>query len=202
VPFTLSIFAVILTYIWLLEPRLPGESAVIPIGLVIVLGIWHAVRSGEWGLSGTALAPALGLTAVFTVAAVAALVAAGAWLGTLHNREATVVDFGALVVWGAAQQWILQTVVLRETQRATSRTAGILVGAVLFASLHLPNPFLASMTLIGALGWCAIYSRFPNVIPLALSHALATQAILYAFDDGITGRLRIGYSYLMLNQAR
>jgi membrane protease YdiL (CAAX protease family) len=67
---------------------------------------------------------------------------------------------------------------------------------VLFAAIHLPNPFLTSMTLIGALGWCAIYDRYPTIIPLALSHAIATLAILYAFDDGITARLRVGLAYL------
>jgi hypothetical protein len=40
--------------------------------------------------------------------------------------------------------------------------------------------------------------RHPNVLPLALSHALGTLAILYAFDEAITGRLRVGYSYLQL----
>jgi hypothetical protein len=54
------------------------------------------------------------------------------------------------------------------------------------------------MTTIGALIWCAIYDRYPNIVPLAVSHALATLAILYAFDEAITGRLRIGASYLRL----
>jgi membrane protease YdiL (CAAX protease family) len=76
----------------------------------------------------------------------------------------------------------------------------VIVAATLFAALHLPNPFVAAVTFTGALGWCAIYDRYPNVVPLAFSHAAATLAILYAFDDRITGRLRIGYSYLMLNR--
>jgi hypothetical protein len=54
------------------------------------------------------------------------------------------------------------------------------------------------MTFVGALGWCTIYDRHPNVLPLALSHAVATLAILYAFDEEVTGRLRIGLAYLEL----
>jgi membrane protease YdiL (CAAX protease family) len=76
----------------------------------------------------------------------------------------------------------------------------VIVAATLFAALHLPNPFVAAVTFTGALGWGAIYDRYPNVVPLAFSHAAATLAILDAFDDRITGRLRIGYSYLMLNR--
>ena len=34
------------------------------------------------------------------------------------------------------------------------------------------------------------------LLPLALSHALCTLAILCCFDPRITGGLRIGYSYL------
>ena len=49
------------------------------------------------------------------------------------------------------------------------------------------------------MGWVrSLYDRYPNVIPFALSHALGTMAILYAFDTAITGRLRIGMSYLRL----
>jgi len=87
---------------------------------------------------------------------------------------------------------------LREAQHATSDRAGVFVASSLFASLHLPNPFLTAVTFVAALAWCGIYSRHPNVLPLALSHALGTLAILYAFDEAITGRLRVGYSYLQL----
>jgi membrane protease YdiL (CAAX protease family) len=90
-------------------------------------------------------------------------------------------------------------VVLREAQRATSRRRGIVLAAVLFGAIHLPNPFLAPVTAVAALVWCRIYDRYPNLIPLALSHGLGTLAVRYAFDDAITGRLRIGASYLRLD---
>ena len=54
---------------------------------------------------------------------------------------------------------------------------------------------LAGLTFLGALAWCWMYEHHPNVLPLALSHAVLTVAILYAFDDRITGRLRVGAAY-------
>src|SRR5262249_33589280 len=143
-----------------------------------------------------ALWPATRLAALFTAAASAIILGVGARLRTLHGRPDFAANLVALIVWGAGQQWILQTVLLREAQRATSARAGIVIAALSVTASHVPNPFLTSMTLIGALGWCAIYDRYPIIVPLALSHAIATLAILYAFDDAITGRLRVGLAYL------
>jgi membrane protease YdiL (CAAX protease family) len=197
--FTAGILAAILSYTWLLEPRLPRAFVALPSAMVIALGAWHALRTGEWGFAPAALRPGFRAAALFTVPAVLTLLAAGAAAGTLHGRRASLGSFAALVAWGGAQQWVLQTVVLREAQRATSRRAGVLAAALLFAGVHLPNPFLAAMTFAGALAWCVIYDRYPNVVPLALSHSIITLAILYAFDDAVTGRLRIGHAYLRLN---
>ena len=112
--------------------------------------------------------------------------------GHLHDRRDFLGSLAGLVVWGGAQQWVLQTVVLREAQRATSRNAGIVIAALLFGAMHVPNPFLAVVTIAAALFWCWLYDRHPNIVPVALSHALGTLAILYAFDQDVTGRLRIG----------
>jgi membrane protease YdiL (CAAX protease family) len=196
--FSAAILAVILSYTWLLEPRLPQVFVAVPGAIVLALGLWHALRTGEWGLRQAALLPGLRATALFTIPAVVALLAAGAAMRTLHARRDSFADIALLVAWGGAQQWLLQTVVLRDAQRVTSRRAGLLLAAFLFAAVHLPNPFLTAMTFAGALAWCALYDRHPNVVPLAFSHAIVTLAILHAFDGSLTGRLRIGQSYLRL----
>lgn len=195
---TLTILVTILSYTWLLEPLLPGAFVAAPMAVVGAAGLSNAIRTNEWGVTRAALLPGLRAAAIFTVPFAIVLLAAGAALGTLQHRRGVLATLGTLILWGAAQQWILQTVVLREAQRVTSRTAGVFVAALLFAMVHLPNPFLALVTFVSALGWCSIYDRHPNVLPLALSHAIGTLVVLHAFDDRITGRLRIGYSYLML----
>jgi membrane protease YdiL (CAAX protease family) len=78
----------------------------------------------------------------------------------------------------------------------TSKRRGIWIAALMFAALHLPNPFLTLMTFVASVAWCWIYDRHPNLLPLALSHAVLTLVVFYAFDDAITGRLRVGVSYL------
>ena len=195
-PFTVTIFATILLYAWVLEPK--GTPVALPGAVLLAATILNNLVSGEWGLSPRALPQASRATALFTLPAVLAVLAVGLALGTLHDRSDFLGNFAELIPWGAAQQWMLQTVVLREVRRRLPPRAAIFVAAVLFALVHTPNVFLMLMTFIGALGWCAIYSRYRNFLPLAVSHALATLALLYAFDDDITGRLRIGESYLRL----
>ena len=197
-PFTLAIVGSVLIYVWFVEGRTPREAVYVPSAVVVALTLWHNVRHGGWGFLWPALLPGLRSALGVTLPAAVLMLAIGAAIGTLHDRRDFLGSLAGLFVWGGAQQWVLQTVVLREAQRATSRPRGILIAALLFGVVHLPNPFLAPVTAAAALVWCRIYDRFPNIMPLALSHALGTLAILYAFDAGITGRLRIGMSYLRL----
>ena len=198
--FTVAILGSVLAYVWLIEGNAPRSYVYVPGTLVIALTVWHNLRHGEWGFSWRALVPGLRLSLGTTLPLALLILGLGAAIGTLHDRRDFLGHLAGLFVWGAAQQGVLQTVVLREAQRATSRKAGIVIAALLFGAMHLPNPFLAPVTAGGALVWGWIYDRHPNIIPLALSHALGTLAILYAFDESITGRLRIGASYLRLDQ--
>jgi membrane protease YdiL (CAAX protease family) len=199
VPFTAAIVVSVLTYVWLVEGNAPRSVVYLPGMLVVGLTVWHNARHGEWGFSWRALGPGLRFALALTLPLALMILALGALIHTLHDRRDFLGSLAPLVVWGAAQQWVLQTVVLREAQRATSRATGIPVAAFLFGIVHLPNTFLALVTAAAGLVWARLYDRYPNILPLALSHGLGTLAILYAFDDSITGRLRIGASYLRLN---
>jgi membrane protease YdiL (CAAX protease family) len=194
--FSLCILAVVLIFTWVLAPSAPRWATAGAVALVLGLAIWRAVRTGEWGIRRSAFLPSLGWSAAFTGAGALGIYFAGSRLGTWHDRGDLLANLAALIPWGLGQQFALHTVFLREAQATVSRPAGIWLAALMFATLHLPNPFLTVMTGVGALAWCWIYDRYPNLLPLALSHALLTLAILYAFDDAITGRLRVGVAYL------
>jgi membrane protease YdiL (CAAX protease family) len=199
VPFTIAIVTSVIVYAWTVEGHAPRSFVYVPAALVLALTVWHNLRHGAWGFSGRALVPGLVEALAVTLVLGGVILAAGAVLGTLHDRRDFLGSLAPLVLWGGAQQWVLQTVVVREAQRATSRRVGIVIAALLFGAIHLPNPFLAPVTAAAALAWGWLYDRHPNIIPLALSHGLGTLAIRYAFDDRITGRLRIGASYLRLD---
>jgi len=196
VTFSLCILAVVLIFTWLLAPGASQGATAGAVVLVLGLAVGRAVRTGEWGVQRAAFRAALGWSGAVTCASALGIYLAGLRLGTWHDRGDLWINLAALIPWGLGQQFALHTVFLREAQATVGRPGGVLLAALMFAILHLPNPFLTAMTGVGALAWCWIYDRHPNLIPLALSHALLTLAILYAFDDAMTGRLRIGAAYL------
>jgi membrane protease YdiL (CAAX protease family) len=200
VPHTIAIVSAVLVQAWFLADRWPREVVFITGGIVVLTTIRHDQRHREWGFAPGVLIPGLLRTLPITLLLCLLILGIGAAIGTLHDRRDFLGSLWPLIIWGGAQQWVLQTVVLRESQRATTRRAGIVVAALLFGAIHLPNPFLAPITFAAGLLWCWLYDRGPNILPLALSHALGTLAVVYAFDQDITGRLRIGASYLRLGE--
>ena len=196
--FSLALVALIAGYTWVLAPRTPRVLEHLVTLAVLGLCGWRAARTGEWGLRRSEFWPALRAAVWVTAAAVSLIYAAGWAAGTLQPRWRWT-SLAFLVPWAAGQQFALQTVLLREAQAVAGRRKGIVLAALVFGALHLPNPFLAPVTLVAALVWCSLYDRHSNWLPLALSHALATLVILHSFDDSITGRLRVGYAYLQLD---
>ena len=85
--FTLSILVVVLAYTWAIEPIAPRWARNVPTALVIVLAVWRAFRTGEWGLERSAFLPALRWAAVLTAAAGLVMSLAGWQLGTWHDRR-------------------------------------------------------------------------------------------------------------------
>jgi membrane protease YdiL (CAAX protease family) len=196
VPYTLTLVAVILGYSWVIDPLAGGRGPwqVLPVVAGIAVCVAHNLKSGDWGFARRALVPAFLWSVALTTPIVAALWFIGHAMGPAPVRRAPVLDFLYVTLWGGGQQFALQTVVFRESQAVAGRGA-VPLAAGIFACLHVPNPFLMMVTLVGGLTWCWIYSRHPNIIPLALSHAAATVVILMSFDPAITAGLRTGWHY-------
>jgi membrane protease YdiL (CAAX protease family) len=101
-----------------------------------------------------------------------------------------------LPLWGLMQQYVLQGFVNRRAQILYGRgwQSWLLVGFV-FALLHLPNPWLTFATLAGGLLWAYIYQRAPNLIALALSHALMSMLLACSLPPSAINSLRVGIKY-------
>jgi membrane protease YdiL (CAAX protease family) len=102
----------------------------------------------------------------------------------------------SLPLWALFQQYALNGFINRRAQLALGKgLKSIALVAVVFALLHLPNPSLTIVTLIGGLIWAAVYQRQPNLFALALSHALVSLTLALTISPSLLNSLRVGFKY-------
>jgi membrane protease YdiL (CAAX protease family) len=104
--------------------------------------------------------------------------------------------FLLLPLWALFQQYTLNGFINRRAQLALGKGAkSILLVALIFGVLHLPNPLLAVLTMIGGLVWAAAYQRQPNLLALTLSHTVVSLALALTTSSNLLNSLRVGFKY-------
>jgi hypothetical protein len=106
-------------------------------------------------------------------------------------------DFWSYALWSGVQQFLLQCFFL-------SRLLGLLpnaktaafAAASLFALAHLPNPILASLTVVWGFVACLIFLRYRNLYPLAIAHAILGITIAITVPGTVDHNMRVGLGYL------
>jgi len=177
--------------------RIAGAiPVVLALGLMIVSHRERRETLKQIGFRVDNFLPALRLLFLPTVIAVAAILVAG-WLRNQHlNFTPLRPRFILVPLWALFQQYALQGFINRRVQIVLGAGwKSILIVAVIFSALHLPNPVLTVLTLIGGILWAGVYQRQPNLFALAISHTIASIVLALTLAQNLFLNLRVGFKY-------
>jgi membrane protease YdiL (CAAX protease family) len=203
-----SIASSVLMAEWLLAASL-GLSrliAAIPIALALIVIIssqrLHHETPHEIGFRLDNFFRAVKLLLLPMIAASGLAVLVGLALGKRpsflgwHADRPLVLQLVISAGWGLVQHYVLQGFINRRAQIIWGTGwLSVLVTAIIFSLLHLPNPTLMAATLIGGLIWAFIYQRAPNLFALALSHAAMSWVLVSTLPESMLNHSRIGLKY-------
>ena len=191
----------IFVYIWVIEPR--NSVAARIVSLVILASIppvsqrLRRENPRNLGFRLDNLGRSAREVGIFTLAAAGLLIAA-AFLAGKGPALPQGMPLALLTypLWAFLQQYALQAFLHRRLLRvcrSTQTAAGI--SALVFASLHYPNPVLVPVTALGGYAWCRLYQRTPNLFSLAVSHGWLAMLLLAVSPDAWVHNLRVGPGY-------
>jgi len=193
------ILGLIFLIIWVVEPmRLRGLDLSLRalVGALLLGSPWlHHDSLDRLGLRLDNFWQALAGVLPISLLAGSLAIGAGFYLKSIDPPRNAAVDFAEYFAWAIAQQFALQSVVLRRLEDMGLRAGASLAAAALFSLVHAPNPGLLILTFLGGLLWCSAFRRNPNIAAVALSHAILAVVIVSALPPEATGGYRIGPAY-------
>lgn len=200
----LSVIVTVLIAVWIVVPLYPGNRLLI--GLVAAGGLGlmihsHRVRGEgvrELGFTSEHFWSAVRLLAAPTIGAMLLLF----WIG--YQYDGLRIDDNIwrkalfLPLWGTLQQYILQGFIYRRMRTLTERRElAIVAAASLFALVHLPNPTLTVLTLVGGLYWTWVYERAPNLYAIGLSHGILSLTAMSTLPRWLLESLSVGFKHFL-----
>lgn len=192
--------ALVLSFIWIWAGTFRHSNRLVlalGLGLTITTHLLHREKLADLGLRLDNLVPALKEAALPLVPLVSLLLLLGAANGTLNAAALDPGRFIEVFAWGFLQQYLLQGFIHRRVAILipASPWREVTVGLI-FSAFHWPNPVLVLVTFLAGYVFAVLFRRQPNLVVLALCHAVGSTAVAFAFDPGILHKMRVGPGYL------
>jgi len=185
-------------YVWRWQFTHPGLAWPLFL-LLLATHLWHRDTMGSLGFRFDNLPPALKLSALASLPFFAFLLIVGIASGTMANLklQGSLVTSGLhYILWAIFQQYGLQGYFHhRLRQIILNPTLSSAVNALIFASLHYPNPVLMVFTLIGGFALSLVYSRLPNIFALGIFHGLVGLLLANSLPKELLHNMRVGPGY-------
>jgi membrane protease YdiL (CAAX protease family) len=193
------IMGVIFLIIWVVKPLGRAEldrSLRLLAGALLLGSPWiHHDSLHRLGLRIDNFWPALAGVLPISLAAAGASILAGLFLNSIVPIRSVAIELAYYVAWATAQQFALQSVIFRRLEDMGLRGSAPIAAAALFSLVHAPNPGLVVLTFLGGLLWCSAFRRSPNLLAVALSHAVLAVVISSTLPPQVIGGYRIGPAY-------
>jgi hypothetical protein len=191
----------ILTFIWWIQPlERPTLDVAFYVGILafaFASSLVHGDSRARLGIRLDTIGACARRVVIPTIVAILVFIIIGRLMGTRTQPDWSGAPAGVLryTGWALLQQYALQDVVLLRLRDAGMTRRAPLAAAVLFALMHLPNAGLMLLTFAGGWVWCRAFDRAPNLLAIAVSHALAALAADQWLPDTFIDGLRVGPGY-------
>lgn len=161
--------------------------------------LWHKDTMEGLGFRLDNLIPALKLSALASLPFFVFLLivgSVGGRLGSLRLHESLAASGLHYILWATFQQYGLQGYFHhRLKQVICNPILSSAINALIFMSLHFPNPVLMAFTLLGGFAMSLVYSRQPNIFALGIFHGLAGLLLANSIPREFLHNMRVGPGY-------
>ena len=194
----LVVYTAILLFIWRWQTAHPFLW--LPMLAAVFVSHWlYCDTLEEMGMTGRDFRPCARASLPVLAVVVVAAASYGLWD---HDSVARLASprvwlmFAGYLVWCSFQQYLTQSYFHRRLMRVMeSQHLRALAIGLLFAGAHIPNPVLMAATFAGGFVFAEIFTRHPNIWPLAFVQAVAGFLIGALSPAWIIHGMRVGPGY-------
>jgi hypothetical protein len=159
-----------------LQSRIPKLLFIVPC-IALWLG-YVALRAArdrsvllEWGIRTDNLRESARLPAAFVVVSAVGITAYRVIMGYFPLPGAAWIMLIVYPIWSLFQQLFVQSLLAGNLVRlGVGRAAVLVIAALLFGAVHLPDWTLTLLCAGAGAFWTACFLRVPNILPIALAH--------------------------------
>jgi hypothetical protein len=167
--------------------------------LLLATHLWHRDTMWRLGFRFDNLIPALKLSALASLPFLVFLLAVGFVAGKVGNLklyQSLAASGLHYILWATFQQYGLQGYFHHRLRQVIfNPTLSSAINALIFMSLHFPNPVLMVFTLLGGFALSLVYSRQPNILALGIFHGLVGLLLANSFPRELLHNMRVGPGY-------